>query len=152
MTRNRHPSPAHLPSPSQHAQMPLPIREPSSRRSSEHTNSSILSVASSARGEPSSGNPIFVEMTDGQDYGEVAIHTNHPYEYWATNRQDIANLRELSQFPWFHGMISRDNATQLVLADQDAGTGHYLVRQSESREGDFVLTFNYHNRAKVSYV
>ena len=46
-------------------------------------------------------------------------------------------------------MISRTNASQLVVADGDRGTGQYLVRQSESREGDFVLTFNYHGRAKV---
>ena len=150
---NRHPSPAHLPSPSLHMPPQLPpSRETVLSRNSDHTNSSAHSLASSSdpRGESSAGNPIFVEMTDGQDYGQVEVHTSHPYEYWATNRQDIANLRELSQFPWFHGMISRENATQLVLANHEAGSGQYLVRQSESREGDFVLTFNYRSRAKVS--
>lgn len=49
-------------------------------------------------------------------------------------------------------MVSRNNATQLVLSNGIAGNGQYLVRQSESREGDFVLTFNCHNRAKVSII
>ena len=48
------------------------------------------------------------------------------------------------------GMVSRTNATHLVLSSGTSGNGQYLVRQSESREGDFVLTFNCHNRAKVS--
>ena len=131
----------------------LPPSRRDLRRSSDQMHSSALSMASSfdAHGDSAgTGNPIFVETTDGHDYGEVTMHTTHPYEYWATNRQDIENLRLLSQFPWFHGMISRENATQLVLtANQESGNGQYLVRQSESREGDFVLTFNYHDRAKV---
>ena len=59
-------------------------------------------------------------------------------------------MRMLSQYPWFHGMVSRANASQLVV---NGGEGQYLVRRSKSGEGDFVLTFNYHSRAKVlSYV
>ena len=98
------------------------------------------------------GNPLYVETTESQGYSQSTTHTVHPYENWATTPQDVQNLRLLSQFPWFHGMISRNNASQLVLADGDTGTGQYLVRQSESREGDFVLTFNYHNRAKVRLI
>ncbi len=95
------------------------------------------------------GNPIYVETTGEEGYNQPVTHTHHPYESWATNQQDVENLRGLSQYPWFHGMISRANASQLVLESGEEGTGQFLVRQSESREGDFVLTFNYHNRAKV---
>jgi len=95
-------------------------------------------------------NPIYVETTEAQGYSQSVTFTQHPYESWATTHQDVQNLRALAHFPWFHGMISRTNASQLVLAAGEEGSGQYLVRQSESREGDFVLTFNYHNRAKVS--
>ena len=129
---------------------PIASREGASSRGSNHTNSSIHSISSSdPRMDSSIRNPIFVETTDDRSYDQVTMHTSHPYEYWATNQQDITNLRALSKFPWFHGMISRNNASQLVLMDQESGMGQYLVRQSESREGNFVLTFNYHNRAKV---
>ena len=93
----------------------------------------------------SSSNALFIETTNTTV--DLPRHTDHPYQSWATTSTDVENLRVLSQYPWFHGMISRNNATQLV---QVGGvSGKYLMRQSESREGDFVLTFNCHNRAKV---
>ena len=55
----------------------------------------------------------------------------------------------LRQYPWFHGMISRIDAALLVTHHGNGGTGEYLIRQSESRAGDLVLSFNYHGRAKV---
>ena len=51
------------------------------------------------------------------------------------NNREHPSMKDLSQFGWYHGNIPRQKAEKLLAKD-----GDFLVRDSLSQPGDFVLT------------
>eukprot|EP00128_Syssomonas_multiformis_P016763 Colp12_sorted_trinity150504_noHs@12380 len=50
----------------------------------------------------------------------------------------IAPVQSLAKEDWFHGRIKRGDAEKLLMSSQNVGT--FLIRESESRPGDYSLS------------
>ncbi|XP_071452038.1 growth factor receptor-bound protein 14-like [Hetaerina americana] len=120
---------------------------PSARHYNNNNNNNNISTG----GSGNVGTPERTEGNKGNNGGTIyASNIHHKPQSSSLTQVHIQGIESgihITQ-PWFHSGMAREQATQLV-SRHGTVDGVFLVRESRSTPGSFVLTFKY--RGKVSH-
>jgi hypothetical protein len=68
--------------------------------------------------------------------------------FFVPHLRPILSLPLLQDTPWLHGQLSRDDVT-VMMQDHGMHEGLFLVRESQKRAGDYVLSV--YNLGKIQH-
>ena len=118
---------------------------------STHTYTNIPpSPTTTACSTPSTITPSTSVSEDWTDHGKQERHAVPPLKKdCLVVHSKLDTMGTLLTMPWFHSQISRTEAASHVTMGGIDTHGRFLIRKSDTKQGELVLTFNNEGAAKV---